>query len=124
MYIFNTLLCYIIFRVLLINSFFRSICDCFDVGKATAWRAVRRVVNALMNLRNYYIKWPTEQEAMESATFLEQKKGFPGVIGIIDGTHIKIEAPKENHESYINRKGYHSIQLQVLIIVLFSMQFK
>lgn len=102
--------------MLLIDFSFRSICDRFDVGKATAWRAVRRVVNALINLRNYYIKWPTEQEAMECAAFLEEKKGFPGVIGIIDGTHIKIEAPKENPESYINRKGYHSIQLQVIIL--------
>ncbi|XP_018365088.1 PREDICTED: putative nuclease HARBI1, partial [Trachymyrmex cornetzi] len=51
---------------------------------------------------------------MECATFLEEKKGFPGIIGMIDGTHIKIEAPQENHESYINRKGYHSIQLQIV----------
>ncbi|XP_018315246.1 putative nuclease HARBI1 [Mycetomoellerius zeteki] len=92
----------------------RSICDRFDVGKATGWRSVKRVVNALINLRNYYIKWPTEEEAMECATFLEEKKGFPGIIGMIDGTHIKIEAPQENHESYINRKGYHSIQLQIV----------
>lgn len=113
---------YIIFfnhLVLLTNSSFRSICDRFDVGKATGWRSVKRVVNALINLRNYYIKWPTEEEAMECATFLEEKKGFPGIIGMIDGTHIKIEAPQENHESYINRKGYHSIQLQVVIFILF-----
>ncbi|CAL1682526.1 unnamed protein product [Lasius platythorax] len=51
---------------------------------------------------------------MESARIFEEKKGFPGVIGAIDGTHIKIAAPKENQESYINRKGYHSIQLQVV----------
>lgn len=60
-----------------------------------------------------YIRWPTEEEAMESARIFEQKKGFPGIIGAIDGTHIKIAAPKENQDSYINRKGYHSIQLQV-----------
>ncbi|XP_018365087.1 PREDICTED: uncharacterized protein LOC108762546, partial [Trachymyrmex cornetzi] len=41
---------------------YRSICDRFDVGKATGWRSVKRVVNALINLRNYYIKWPTEEE--------------------------------------------------------------
>lgn len=40
------------------------------------------------------------------------KHGFPKVIGAIDGTHVKI-APKKNPESYVNRKGYHSIQLQV-----------
>jgi len=38
---------------------------------------------------------------------------FPGVIGAIDGTHINIPAPKENPESYINRKGHYSIQAKV-----------
>lgn len=35
-----------------------------------------------------------------------------GVIGAIDGSHIRIVAPKENHNSYINRKSYHSVLLQ------------
>ncbi|XP_032689043.1 uncharacterized protein LOC116852623 isoform X2 [Odontomachus brunneus] len=42
----------------------------------------------------------------------ERASGFPKIIGAIDGTHIKIEAPKQNPTDYINRKGYHSIQLQ------------
>jgi len=41
------------------------------------------------------------------------KHGFPKVIGAIDGTHVKIAAPRKSPESYINRKGYYSIQLQV-----------
>lgn len=39
--------------------------------------------------------------------------GFPKTIGAIDGTHIKIDAPEENAADYVNRKGFHSIQLQV-----------
>ncbi|PSN42157.1 putative nuclease HARBI1, partial [Blattella germanica] len=39
---------------------------------------------------------------------------FPGVIGCIDGTHIQIPAPKNNRGSYYNRKGFHSILLQVV----------
>lgn len=46
----------------------------------------------------------------------ETASGFPGVIGAIDGTHIRINAPKENSADYINRKGYHSIHLQVNVI--------
>jgi len=34
------------------------------------------------------------------------------VIGCIDGTHIRINAPKQNKNSYVNRKGYHSLLLQ------------
>lgn len=37
-----------------------------------------------------------------------------GVVGAIDGSHIPIIAPKTNHASYVNRKGYHSILLQAV----------
>lgn len=44
----------------------------------------------------------------------ERSSGFPKTIGAIDGTHIRINAPKENPADYINRKGFHSIQLQIV----------
>lgn len=44
---------------------------------------------------------------------IRQLYGFPGVIGAVDRTHVKIAVPKEHSDSYINRKGFHSIQLQV-----------
>ncbi|KYN21453.1 Putative nuclease HARBI1, partial [Trachymyrmex cornetzi] len=40
--------------------------------------------------------------------------GFPKVLGVIDGTHINIPRPKEDANSYINRKGRFSIQLQFI----------
>jgi len=53
------------------------------------------------------------EEAKNNWTLIKNRYGFPKVIGAIDGTHIKITAPKVNPESYVNRKGFHSIQLQV-----------
>lgn len=44
----------------------------------------------------------------------QRSRGFPNVIGTIDGTHIKIRAPIENANSYINRKEFHSINVQVI----------
>ncbi|XP_051176397.1 putative nuclease HARBI1 [Leptopilina boulardi] len=38
--------------------------------------------------------------------------GFPDVIGAVDGCHIQISAPHENSSSYVNRNGYHSINMQ------------
>lgn len=39
---------------------------------------------------------------------------FPGVIGAIDCTHIAILKPKVNAHNFLNRKGYHSINTQVI----------
>jgi nuclease HARBI1 len=41
--------------------------------------------------------------------------GFPGVLGAIDGTHIRIQSPGgANAEVYRNRKGYFSINTQLI----------
>ncbi|XP_050465124.1 uncharacterized protein LOC126858702, partial [Cataglyphis hispanica] len=92
----------------------RCISDRFDVGKATTWRAVRRVVNALYLFLYTFIKWPIKEEAEQTWNIVKDKCGFPKVIRAIDGTHIRIAAHKIYPEAYINRKGYHSIQLQVI----------
>lgn len=74
---------------------------------------MRRVINALCFHLHTFIKWPSIEEARSTWELIKNRYGFPKVIGAIDGTHIRIVAPKMNPESYINRKGYYSIQLQV-----------
>jgi hypothetical protein len=39
--------------------------------------------------------------------------GIPQVVGSIDGSHIPITKPAASGDEYINRKGVHSILLQV-----------
>ena len=38
---------------------------------------------------------------------------FPEVIGAINGTHIPIIAPSEDEHLFVNRKGFHFINVQV-----------
>jgi len=40
--------------------------------------------------------------------------GFPNVLGCIDCTHIRIKAPPEAEEVYLNRKGIHTINIQAV----------
>ncbi|XP_048775293.1 putative nuclease HARBI1 [Ostrea edulis] len=40
--------------------------------------------------------------------------GFPGVVGAIDGTHVRIIAPSEHEVEYVNRKNFHSINVQIV----------
>lgn len=93
--------------------FNRSVCDRFNIERATAWRANRRVCRAIYSLAPQFIKWPSAEEAEYTWTNIQYKYKFPKVIGAIDSTHIHIHKPKRHAESYINRKGYYSIQLQV-----------
>lgn len=97
----------------LTNRYYRCVSDRFNVGKATAWRCVHKVINSLYARVAIFIHWPTVEEAEKTMNTIEEKYGFPEVIGAIDGTHVKIIAPRDNSESYVNRKGFHSIQLQV-----------
>ncbi|XP_052813891.1 putative nuclease HARBI1 [Mya arenaria] len=61
------------------------------------------------------IKWPnSEPRNAEIEHGFRSLKGFPGVIGAIDSSHIPIRTPKEHSESYINRKGFPSIILQAV----------
>lgn len=40
--------------------------------------------------------------------------GLPDVIGIIDGTHVAIVTPNERENIYVNRKSYHSLNVQIV----------
>ncbi|XP_062587557.1 putative nuclease HARBI1 [Saccostrea cucullata] len=45
----------------------------------------------------------------------QNRSGLPGVVGIIDGTHIRLVNPPGGERDYINRKGYPSVQLQLVV---------
>lgn len=95
------------------GSFLQVIGDTFRVDKATVSRAVTDVSKALVNKRVDFIKWPTNDDELKhiKSSFF-RRGGFPGVIGCVDGTHIRIQAPHNNENGYVNRKGYHSINVQ------------
>lgn len=95
----------------------RLISDIFNVSDSTVITCRGRVISALASIKDEYICWPLDaaSQANVSQKF-EDKKGFPGVIGAIDGTHIRINAPKEHGQSYVNRKNYHSIILQAVCL--------
>lgn len=95
-----------------VNFCFRSVADRFGVSKDTVWKTIYEVMMVLTADVQRYIKWPEPHAMINYEREFRQLSGFPGVIGAIDGSHISISAPIENSDSYINRKGYHSIILQ------------
>ena len=45
----------------------------------------------------------------------EEEYGIPEIVGAIDGCHIEINAPPDNHEDYFNRKQHYSVNLQAIV---------
>ncbi|KAJ8910412.1 hypothetical protein NQ315_002864 [Exocentrus adspersus] len=76
---------------------------------------MKKVLDFLLSQKSSVIQWPDANTAREIEGRFRMMKGIRNVIGYIDGSHIEISKPKENQESYYNRKGYHSLLLQSIV---------
>ena len=103
-------------RFLSSGSFLQVIGDTFNAfDKSTVSRVVRRVTLSLAGKAAELIKFPSSRAAKdEIKQGLFRLGGFPCSIGCIDGTHVKVIAPSENEPDYVNRKGFHSINVQAI----------
>ena len=90
------------------GSFLQIIGDTVGLPKST-------VSKALVSKKEEFINFPTEPaEVQDVKRGFYEKGGFPGVVGCIDGTHVRIQAPNKNENDYVNRKGFHSINVQAV----------
>ncbi|XP_048577473.1 putative nuclease HARBI1 [Nematostella vectensis] len=96
------------------GSFLQIIGDTFGLPKSTVSRCVSDVTRALVSKADRFIKWPSRERQREIKQAFYDKHGFPGVIGCIDGTHVKLQAPTNHENDYVNRKGQHSINVQAV----------
>ena len=94
---------------------FRSVADSFGMNKGSLHRLVMSVCRTLTDLRGDVICLSsTFSQYQTLPQHFQEVAGMPCVIGAIDGTHIKIPGPSEHRDAYINRKGFPSMQLQVV----------
>jgi hypothetical protein len=83
------------------------------LSQPTVSRVVDSVTAALCKLARTEITFP-----MMPRTIVQNKldfhaiAGFPNVLGAVDGTHIAIKSPSVAEDSYVNRKGIHTINIQ------------
>ncbi|XP_068673175.1 putative nuclease HARBI1 [Montipora foliosa] len=106
------------------NDFFGEDDDDFIILAAAASIFERRNLNrilgyfeqtiAMYSLDEFKAHFPARmRETFDS--FRDQSMGrFPGVVGAVDGTFIRVRAPMEEPQAYVCRKKFHALQLQVV----------
>ena len=88
--------------------------DIHGISQPSVSRIINRVSRALCRKAAQVIRFPPstcEELQRVSAGFFE-KYGFPGVIGCIDGSLIRIKAPSVDEPIYVCRKNYHALNIQ------------
>lgn len=84
------------------------------VSQPMVSRCVNEVTKLINEVFQQKIKFPNDSEKAQNKMKFYDKCGIPGIIGAIDCTHIKILMPSEEEHSFLNRKGYHSINVQLI----------
>ncbi|XP_069687300.1 putative nuclease HARBI1 [Periplaneta americana] len=97
------------------GSFHLMVGDNAGISKSTVSRIVSKVSAAIASMRRRYVTFPSVQERPSIVQQFYDMYNFPGIVGAIDCTHIKIQSPGGNRaEIYRNRKGYFSVNVQVI----------
>jgi hypothetical protein len=93
-----------------------SICSRFGISEGTVYLYCKRIMLAILSLKNSLVIWPTGESRKIVHAGFKNIGGFENVIGAIDGTHIILGiAPLKQPEIYWNRKKKYSIQYQGIV---------
>ncbi|XP_035852271.1 putative nuclease HARBI1 [Sander lucioperca] len=97
------------------GTFQREIAVRSGISQHTMSRMLSSVLAAIRTLIPQYIQFPYDnaQQTMIKRGFYEIA-GIPNVIGAIDCTHVRLKPPSVNDYAYINRKNYHSVNVQII----------
>lgn len=80
-----------------------------SIAEGTVYVYTKRVCRAIRHLRDQHLAWPG-QERREFLSNEMAQQGFPGCIGIADGSYIRLLfKPKVNGYAYWCRKKYYAV---------------
>ena len=105
------------------NVFYYQAGTNHGMSQGSICNSIKMVNNAIYKIRHLYLKVPSEQEAKQEAAMFSEFSGLPPIVwGSLDGTHIKIKAPKDE-ESEMFRNRHHYLSLNVMVVVGCSGKF-
>lgn len=97
------------------GSFQREIGDRSGVSQPSLSRIMPSVLRAINSLAGRYIQFPYDdaQQTVIKMAFYGIAE-FPNVVGAIDCTHVRLKPPSVDDYAYINRKNFHSLNVQII----------
>ncbi|XP_056619728.1 putative nuclease HARBI1 [Triplophysa dalaica] len=102
------------------GTFLYTIGDAENLGKSAVCRAIRKVYLALKQFLGFFVVFPSHLRPQVVKQNFFAIAGFPNVIGAIDCTHVPIKAPPgPNEGDFVNRKGFHSVNVQMVCDSMF-----
>jgi hypothetical protein len=94
----------------------QELSDLFGIPKTSCWRAISELTKLITGrLAMRVIRLPSVDEMEALAAKFALLRPIQGTILAVDGTHLPIEAPLTCPERYVNRKGWHSVNVQVVV---------
>jgi hypothetical protein len=101
------------------NTPYRIFEQTLGISQGSVANYTDRFLKAMLDQFSNIISWPNESQIDEISYGFESVSSFNSslkkVIGAIDGSHIRILPTIKDSERYINRKGYHSINLMGVV---------
>lgn len=95
------------------GTFQRVIGDLFGVSVFAACRVIHKVSRAIAKQKRQFLSIPGNLADVKRKFY--DVGHFPGVIGAIDCTHVRVICPnKENAMAFVNRKQFYSINVQAV----------
>ncbi|XP_017474344.1 PREDICTED: putative nuclease HARBI1 [Rhagoletis zephyria] len=87
------------------------------MGQSTVAKVIAECLNIFEE--HFCHKWVsmcrTEEKENDVKEQFFNKCGIPGIVGCVDGTHVRIKAPNANcRHLYYNRKGFYSINVMAI----------
>ncbi|XP_064619454.1 putative nuclease HARBI1 [Lineus longissimus] len=105
-------------RYLAQGGFLPMIGDLYGISPRAASNCIHSVTQAICDRMDRFITWPDMEgvNRVKLDFYNANRHRFPCITGLIDGTQVEINTPHRpyNEAAYINRKGYHAINAQVV----------
>ncbi|XP_060063087.1 putative nuclease HARBI1 [Ylistrum balloti] len=100
-------------RTIYYGGYMSVIGEAHGVSKMTVSRTIKTFTGLITLHLDKYITFPMDiPEQLKVKRDFYNIRGFPSVLGAVDGTLIPIETPSIDEYHYVCRKGFHALNIQ------------